>query len=67
MKNERINYYDARYGGCSGTVLDNKKGTNNYTDTTLGCIRISNLDVYLIVAVLGEYLKRNRSIPLEVK
>ena len=54
-------------GGYSTSILDCKKGTNNYTDTTLGCIRISNLDVYLIVAVLGEYLKRNKSIPLEVK
>ena len=32
-------------GGWSESALDNKKGTNKYTDTTLGCIRISNLDV----------------------
>ena len=34
-------------GGWSESSLDNQKGSNKYTDTTLGCIRISNLDVCL--------------------
>lgn len=49
-------------GGWSESALDNKKGTNKYTDTTLGCIRISNLDVCLIEKTLNAYLniKKNR-------
>lgn len=54
-------------GGWSAATIDNKKGSNNYTDTTLGCIRISNLDVYLIVEILQNYLNSKRFIALEVK
>ena len=54
-------------GGWSQSSLDNQKGSNKYTDTTLGCIRISNLDVLLIVKVLQEYLNDKGSISLEVK
>lgn len=54
-------------GGWSESDLDNKKGSNKYTDTTLGCIRISNLDVLLIVKVLHTYLNLNGFILLEVK
>lgn len=54
-------------GGYSESDLDNKKGSNKYTDTTLGCIRISNLDVYLIVHVLQNYINVKGSISLEVK
>ena len=54
-------------GGWSAVTIDNKKGSNNYTDTTLGCIRISNLDVYLIVEILQNYLNSKRFIALEVK
>ena len=54
-------------GGWSESSLDNQKGSNKYTDTTLGCIRISNLDVYLIVEILQNYLNSKRFIALEVK
>lgn len=54
-------------GGWSESVIDNQKGSNKYTDTTLGCIRISNLDVMLIVKVLQAYLKTKGYIVLEVK
>ena len=54
-------------GGWSESVIDNQKGSNKYTDTTLGCIRISNLDVLLIVKVLQEYLREKKYIGLEVK
>ena len=54
-------------GGWSESSLDNQKGSNKYTDTTLGCIRISNLDVLLIVKVLQEYLNEKNYIGLEVK
>ena len=54
-------------GGWSAATIDNKKGSNEYTDTTLGCIRISNLDVYLIVEILQNYLNSKRFIALEVK
>ena len=54
-------------GGWSESSLDNQKGSNKYTDTTLGCIRISNLDVCLIVETLQSYLNKKGSIPLEVK
>ena len=47
--------------------LDNKKGSNKYTDTTLGCIRISNLDVLLIVEILQKYLDTKKYISLEVR
>ncbi|MCR5436396.1 MAG: hypothetical protein K6E97_04950 [Treponema sp.] len=53
-------------GGWSESDLDNKKGSNKYTDTTLGCIRISNLDVLLIVKVLDAYMSINKYISLEV-
>ena len=53
-------------GGWSESNLDNKKGSNKYTDTTLGCIRISNLDVELIEKVLRSYLN-SKKIKLEVK
>lgn len=53
-------------GGWSESALDNKKGTNKYTDTTLGCIRISNLDVCLIEKTLNAYLNIKK-IDLEVK
>lgn len=43
-------------GGWSESNLDNKKGSNKYIDTTLGCIRISNLDVFLIEKTLNSYL-----------
>ena len=39
----------------------------NGPDTTLGCIRISNLDVLLIVKILQEYLNKKGYIELEVK
>ncbi len=54
-------------GGWSESELDNQKGSNKYTDTTLGCIRISNLDVLLIVKVLQTYLNLKGFILLEVK
>ena len=54
-------------GGWSESSLDNQKGSNKYTDTTLGCIRISNLDVLLIVKILQEYLNKKGYIELEVK
>lgn len=54
-------------GGYSESDLDNKRGSNKYTDTTLGCIRISNLDVYLIVHVLQKYMDVKGNISLEVK
>lgn len=54
-------------GGWSESALDNKKGANKYTDTTLGCIRISNLNVLLIVKVLQAYLNSKKFIALEVK
>lgn len=54
-------------GGWSESSLDNQKGSNKYTDTTLGCIRISNLDVLLIVKILQEYLNEKKYIELEVK
>ena len=54
-------------GGWSAATIDNQKGSNEYTDTTLGCIRISNLDVLLIVKVLQAYLNDKGSISLEVK
>ena len=54
-------------GGYSESDLDNRKGSNKYTDSTLGCIRISNLDVYLIVETLQEYLDTKKLIQLEVK
>ena len=54
-------------GGWSESSLDNQKGSNKYTDTTLGCIRISNLDVLLIVEILQAYLNDKGSISLEVK
>jgi len=47
--------------------LDARKGTNDYMGTTLGCIRICNLDVYLIVDVLSNYLNVKGNIELEVK
>lgn len=47
--------------------LDARKGTNDYRGTTLGCIRICNLDVYLIVHVLSNYLNIKGNIELEVK
>lgn len=47
--------------------LDARKGTNDYKGTTLGCIRICNLDVYLIVHVLSNYLNIKGNIELEVK
>lgn len=47
--------------------LDARKGTNDYKGTTLGCIRICNLDVYLIVDVLSNYLNVKGNIELEVK
>ncbi len=53
-------------GGWSESDLDNKKGSNKYTDTTLGCIRISNLDVLLIEKTLNAYLNLKK-IDLEVK
>lgn len=53
-------------GGWSESALDNKKGTNKYSDTTLGCIRISNLDVCLIEKTLNAYLNIKK-IDLEVK
>ena len=53
-------------GGWSQSSLDNQKGSNKYTDTTLGCIRISNLDVYLIEKTLNAYLNIKK-IDLEVK
>ena len=53
-------------GGWSESNLDNKKGSNKYTDTTLGCIRISNLDVCLIEKTLNAYLAVKK-INLEVK
>jgi hypothetical protein len=52
-------------GGYSERSLDNIKGSNKYTDNTLGCIRISNLDVYLITYILQDYIKI-RNIELEV-
>lgn len=54
-------------GGWSESMIDNQKGSNKYTDTTLGCIRISNLDVLLIVNVLQSYLNAKKLIVLEVK
>ena len=54
-------------GGYSESNLDNKKGSNKYTDNTLGCIRISNLDVYLIVETLHKYLEMKKLIELKVK
>lgn len=54
-------------GGWSESIIDNQKGSNKYTDTTLGCIRISNLDVLLIVNVLQSYLNAKKLIVLEVK
>ena len=54
-------------GGWSESSLDNQKGSNKYTDTTLGCIRISNLDVLLIVKILQEYLNKKGYIEPEVK
>ncbi len=54
-------------GGYSKTKVDNLKGTNKYTDNTLGCIRISNLDVLLIVEILQTYLNTKKTISLEVK
>lgn len=54
-------------GGWSESALDNKKGANKYTDTTLGCIRISNVNVLLIVKVLQAYLNSKKFIALEVK
>ena len=54
-------------GGWSESSLDNQKGSNKYTDTTLGCIRINNLDVLLIVKVLQAYLNEKNYIELEVK
>lgn len=53
-------------GGYSEINLDNRKGSNKYTDNTLGCIRISNLDVSLIVETLQEYLKIKTNIDLQV-
>ena len=53
-------------GGWSESNLDNKKGSNKYIDTTLGCIRISNLDVFLIEKTLNAYLAVKK-INLEVK
>lgn len=53
-------------GGYSEINLDNRKGSNKYTDNTLGCIRISNLDVLLIVETLQEYLKIKTNIDLQV-
>ena len=53
-------------GGWSESTIDNKKGSNKYTDTTLGCIRISNLDVCLIEKTLNAYLNIQK-IDLEVK
>ena len=53
-------------GGWSESDLDNRKGSNKYTDTTLGCIRISNLDVLLIVQILQKYLDTRKYISLEV-
>ena len=53
-------------GGWSESSLDNQKGSNKYTDTTLGCIRISNLDVCLIEKTLNAYLNIQK-IDLEVK
>lgn len=47
--------------------LDARKGTNDYMGTTLGCIRICNLDVYLIVDVLSNYLNVKGNIELGVK
>lgn len=54
-------------GGWSESIIDNQKGSNKYTDTTLGCIRISNLDVYLIVKTLQKYLEMKELIELKVK
>ena len=53
-------------GGWSAATIDNKKGSNKCTDTTLGCIRISNLDVCLIEKTLNGYLNIQK-IDLEVK
>ena len=53
-------------GGYSKSNLDNKKGANKYVDNTLGCIRISNLDVLLIVEILNTYMSIKKSIALEV-
>ena len=53
-------------GGYSKSNLDNKKGANKYVDNTLGCIRISNLDVLLIVEILNTYMSIKKSISLEV-
>lgn len=49
------------------TNLNSRKGPNDYTYSTLGCIRISNLDVLLIVETLSKYLKDKNFISLEVK
>lgn len=54
-------------GGWSESDLDNKKGSNRYTDTTLGCIRIGNLDAYMIVEILQAYLNQQNYISLEIK
>lgn len=55
-----------KQGRLSESNLDNKKGSNKYIDTTLGCIRISNLDVFLIEKTLNAYLAVKK-INLEVK
>lgn len=44
--------------------LDARKGENDYTESTHGCIRINNLDVYLIVEVLSKYLNSKGVIEL---
>lgn len=49
------------------TNLDSRKGSNNYTYSTLGCIRISNLDVLLIVNTLSNYINNKKFISLEIK
>ncbi|MFC2289470.1 MAG: L,D-transpeptidase family protein, partial [Treponema lecithinolyticum] len=54
-------------GGWSQSVLDNTRGSNAYTDTTHGCIRLENIDVLLIVEVLQEYLNTQGFITLEVQ
>lgn len=54
-------------GGWSQSVLDNTRGSNAYTDTTHGCIRLENIDVLLIVEVLQEYLNTQGFIRLEVQ
>ena len=77
-KGENVLYEDGHlliHGGTGRIInkltniekLDARKGENDYKGTTHGCIRISNLDVYLIVEILRNYLKSKGNIELEVK